>query len=312
MKQTCHSDNPISSFTLDDLIRMAEESHDPENLGLYARMRDCIVTTSNARIQALRHPCRIDAYVIGIGTEGETTQTFNLKEYRLRKDTLFIVSPRDVVQRANDGDTFKAHVIILTPSLLQRVNIDAKRFTPLLLQFAAHPCLELTPEESRMLRSFISMVESELQAPETLFTSEIIEGLISALIYKAGAVLSHYLTEHPEEGSTTLDRTEEYFRRFTTLLGEHYIHERSVAFYARQLCITPKYLTTMIKRVSGKSASEWIDTYVILEAKTLLKYSHKSIQEIAYHLNFPNQSFFGSYFKRNTGMSPSQFKAGQQ
>jgi len=82
-----------------------------------------------------------------------------------------------------------------------------------------------------------------------------------------------------------------------------------VGFYARQLCITPKYLTTLIKRISGKSVSEWIDNYVILEAKTLLKYSNMSVQEIAYYLNFPNQSFFGSYFKRNAGMSPSQYKA---
>ena len=82
-----------------------------------------------------------------------------------------------------------------------------------------------------------------------------------------------------------------------------------MGFYARQLCITPKYLTTLIKRISGLSVSEWIDNYVILEAKTLLKYSTMSIQEIAYYLNFPNQSFFGSYFKRNTGMSPSQYKA---
>lgn len=48
---------------------------------------------------------------------------------------------------------------------------------------------------------------------------------------------------------------------------------------------------------------------MILEAKTLLKYSNMSVQEIAYYLNFPNQSFFGSYFKRNAGMSPSQYKA---
>ena len=82
-----------------------------------------------------------------------------------------------------------------------------------------------------------------------------------------------------------------------------------MGFYARQLCITPKYLTTLIKRISGLSVSEWIDNYVILVAKTLLKYSTMSIQEIAYYLNFPNQSFFGSYFKRNTGMSPSQYKA---
>lgn len=74
---------------------------------------------------------------------------------------------------------------------------------------------------------------------------------------------------------------------------------------------TSKHLSNVIKELTGKSAGEWIDSYVILEAKTLLKYSNMSVQEIAYYLNFPNQSFFGSYFKRNTGMSPSQYKAKQ-
>ena len=81
-----------------------------------------------------------------------------------------------------------------------------------------------------------------------------------------------------------------------------------MGFYARQLCITPKYLTTLIKRISGLSVSEWIDNYVIIEAKTLLKYSTMSIQEIAYCLNFPNQSFFGKYFRSHTGMTPSAYR----
>ncbi len=67
-------------------------------------------------------------------------------------------------------------------------------------------------------------------------------------------------------------------------------------FYARRLNITPKYLSTVSKDVSGKTAARWIDEAVILEAKSLLRYSGMSIQEIAYHLNFSTQSFFGKYF----------------
>ncbi|MFQ7503901.1 MAG: helix-turn-helix domain-containing protein, partial [Alistipes finegoldii] len=134
---------------------------------------------------------------------------------------------------------------------------------------------------------------------------DIINGLIAATIYKVGDVLYNYLSEHPEVQNPIHNRAEEYFKQFTHLLGEHYRTERSVGFYARQLCITPKYLTTLIKRISGLSVSEWIDNYVIIEAKTLLKIIE--IQEIAYYLN-PNQSFFGSYQAQH-GMSPSQYKA---
>ncbi|WP_368209902.1 helix-turn-helix domain-containing protein [Alistipes shahii] len=300
MNQT-NSEMPISSFTLNELITMAGGEKRPGIMG------ECIAANS-AEMEIFRFPSRLNALIIGVGTEGETSLTSNLQEFRLKKDSLFIFSPKHILQ-VQSNNRFKAHLIVIAPDFLKRINIDTKRMMPLFLQFGSLPCMELTHAESQSLRSFISMVEQELKGSETDFSSEIIGGLIAATIYKVGDILTHYLTEHPEVDSPIHNRAEEYFRQFTELLGEHYKHERSVGFYARQLCITPKYLTTLIKRISGKSVSEWIDNYVILEAKTLLKYSNMSVQEIAYYLNFPNQSFFGSYFKRNAGMSPSQYKA---
>lgn len=301
MNQT-NSEMPISSFTLNELITMAGGEKRPGIMG------ECIAVNSASEMEIFRFPSRLNALIIGVGTEGETSLTSNLQEFRLKKDSLFIFSPKHILQ-VESNNRFKAHLIVIAPDFLKRINIDTKRMMPLFLQFSSLPCMELTHTESQSLRSFISMVEQELKGSETDFSSEIIGGLIAATIYKVGDILTHYLTEHPEVDSPIHNRAEEYFRQFTELLGEHYKHERSVGFYARQLCITPKYLTTLIKRISGKSVSEWIDNYVILEAKTLLKYSNMSVQEIAYYLNFPNQSFFGSYFKRNAGMSPSQYKA---
>ena len=301
MNQT-NSEMPISSFTLNELITMAGGEKRPGIMG------ECIAANSASEMEIFRFPSRLNALIIGVGTEGETSLTSNLQEFRLKKDSLFIFSPKHILQ-VQSNNRFKAHLIVIAPDFLKRINIDTKRMMPLFLQFGSLPCMELTHAESQSLRSFISMVEQELKGSETDFSSEIIGGLIAATIYKVGDILTHYLTEHPEVDSPIHNRAEEYFRQFTELLGEHYKHERSVGFYARQLCITPKYLTTLIKRISGKSVSEWIDNYVILEAKTLLKYSNMSVQEIAYYLNFSNQSFFGSYFKRNAGMSPSQYKA---
>lgn len=301
MNQT-NSEMPISSFTLNELITMAGGEKRPGIMG------ECIAANSASEMEIFRFPSRLNALIIGVGTEGETSLTSNLQEFRLKKDSLFIFSPKHILQ-VQSNNRFKAHLIVIAPDFLKRINIDTKRMMPLFLQFGSLPCMELTHAESQSLRSFISMVEQELKGSETDFSSEIIGGLIAATIYKVGDILTHYLTEHPEVDSPIHNRAEEYFRQFTELLGEHYKHERSVGFYARQLCITPKYLTTLIKRISGKSVSEWIDNYVIIEAKTLLKYSNMSVQEIAYYLNFPNQSFFGSYFKRNAGMSPSQYKA---
>lgn len=292
---------PINSFTLAELIDLAGE----QRQGL---MRECITASSDSQMQVFRFPCRIDAFVIGVGTEGETSVSFNLHEFRLKKDSMFIFTPKNILQ-VNSQQYFKADVIAISPDFMRRINIDIKNMMPLFLKFVENPALTLTPEESRSMRGMIAQIERETRGPETHFSFDIVSGLIAATIYKVGDIMYHYLAEHPEEQNNSHNRAEEYFKQFTHLLGEHFREERSVGFYARQLCITPKYLTTLIKRISGQSVSEWIDNYVILEAKTLLKYSTMSIQEIAYYLNFPNQSFFGSYFKRNTGMSPSQYKA---
>ncbi len=103
-------------------------------------------------------------------------------------------------------------------------------------------------------------------------------------------------------------RREELLTRFISLVDIHYKAERSVAFYARELCVSPKHLSAVLKEISGKTAGEWIDYRVILEAKIMLRKSGMTIQEISLELNFSNQSFFGKYFKHYTGMSPREYR----
>jgi AraC-like DNA-binding protein len=92
------------------------------------------------------------------------------------------------------------------------------------------------------------------------------------------------------------------------LVQEHYRKERLIGFYADKLCITPKYLSKLVKETTGRSAGDWIERHVTLEARAMLQSSDMTIQQIATSLNFPNQSFFGKYFKRATGISPKQYR----
>lgn len=84
--------------------------------------------------------------------------------------------------------------------------------------------------------------------------------------------------------------------------------EINCAFYANQLCVTPKYLTMVVKKVSGKGVSQWIDTYLMEQILFHLKITNLSIAEIAYKLNFSNASFFGKYVKVHTGESPTKLR----
>ena len=91
-------------------------------------------------------------------------------------------------------------------------------------------------------------------------------------------------------------------------MTDYHTSERNMAFYADKLCLTPKYLSKLVKSVSGRSAPDWIDAFVILEAKNMLKYSDLSIKEIVCKLNFPNQSVFYKFFKSHAGKTPSQYR----
>ncbi|MDE6507513.1 MAG: helix-turn-helix domain-containing protein [Alistipes sp.] len=291
---------PIASFSLSELICMSGENN--------GRGGDFIIAHSDAsQLDVFQFPCRIDAFFIGLGSEGETSVSINLNRYSLRKNTLFLIGPQSII-RTERGGTLKGDIVVVSQRFMQRMNIGAKQIMPLILQLSAHPCIEISDEESRQIRRFIRLMDAENEAPGP-FSDEVLGNLLLATLYKTGNTLQNYLKAHPTAQERSNSRADIYFRKFLQSLSEHYKEERSVGFYARELCVTPKYLTTLVKRISSKSVSEWIEIYVILEAKTLLKYSALSVQEIAYTLNFPNQSFFGSYFKRNTGMSPSQYKA---
>ena len=104
------------------------------------------------------------------------------------------------------------------------------------------------------------------------------------------------------------NRKEKLAYDFSLLVMEHYRTEREVYFYAGKLCITPKYLSMVIKEVSGKSPKEWITEYIIMEIKALLKSSDLNIQEIAIRTNFSNQSSLARFFKKHTGMTPFQYR----
>ena len=103
-------------------------------------------------------------------------------------------------------------------------------------------------------------------------------------------------------------RAEAIFTDFIRMVEANCSRERRVAWYAQQLDITPKYLSETVKNVSRRTPNEWIDNYIMMEMRVMLKNTTKSIKEIAEELNFPNQSFLGKFFKDHMGVSPSDYR----
>ena len=119
----------------------------------------------------------------------------------------------------------------------------------------------------------------------------------------------HFCDKHLENGPKRRSRQEEIFADFLDLLHPHHKKERLVAFYADKLCITPKYLSKIVKDLTKHTALEYIEEYVITEAKSLLNATNMAIQQISNELNFPSQSVFGKYFRRVTHMSPKEYRS---
>jgi AraC-like DNA-binding protein len=151
------------------------------------------------------------------------------------------------------------------------------------------------------MHSFLWML---VRSDVGLYKKKVVNGMLQSLLYTA---LSAYKSRNMYE-TVKRSRNEDIFFNFFTLLEHNFRQERSVQFYADKLCITPKHLSTVVKAVSGRTAGSWIDGYVILAAKVMLRSSANTIQEVSVALNFPNQSFFGKFFKQHVGISPREYR----
>lgn len=257
---------------------------------------------------AFVHPFSVNAFILICCDKGEATIATNSEEFRLRQGTLYVNFPGQIM-RASSVDNCAVQVAVIDLNLIRDMNLDVKPMAQKLLALKYAQCMQLDKPAFRETEGLIDALADEVRNnEEDALSNDILRCLLSALFFKVGRAVDKNIDESKTLDQEAFSKNAGYFKEFMLLLGANYKRERSVGFYAEQMHLSPKYFTTLIKRTSGQTAADWINHYVILEAKNLLKYSTMNVQEIAYSLNFPNQSFFGKYFKHHTGMTPSQYK----
>lgn len=274
---------------------------------------DLIIDYSEYLVPESRHPIhkypiRLEGLFIGLREKGNVRFNINLKEYQVGANDLVICSPGDIMQGNSEDGVHISQIMMISSNFLKEMYISLNSFMPFFASQKEHPVFHLTDNEMEELKSFFIAIQNTVNSDD-YFRVDITKRLLAAYLYKLGSILYRHRPELQEEASKPLKREEILFKEFIKLVSEYHRKERRVDFYAERLFLSPKHFSTVIKKVSGKTAGQWIDDYVILEAKTLLKYSAMSIQEVAYYMNFPNPSFFGKYFRHHTGMSPSEYKA---
>lgn len=250
------------------------------------------------------YPTRLNAACLAVCRKGWCRMNINLQEYEMKEGMLCIILPDQIVQRAERSDDFLGSFIAVSNDFIDMVIPTVQQLFPMFFMIKERPCVAISPEELQSFLEYHSFLWSKVKLKDNPYRKEITQGLLLALFYE----ICNIYQGHTVQERAPKSRKEDLFERFIRAISETYKEERSVSFYADKMFLTAKHLSTVVKEVSGKTAGEWIDNLVILEAKALLKSSELSIQEIADELHFANQSFFGKYFKHHTGMSPKEYR----
>lgn len=271
--------------------------------------RNCFVISidSESDSELFRYPVRIDAYIILICSKGKIEFSCNLKHYVVSENTAFVYRPGMIIE-LYEVEPSTVTLLIFRHEFLDELNIKVKNVAELFMKMREAYCLPLSVKDCQYFCQLFSLVYDAIDGNEyNSYYRDMMDSLISSGLYRFMYLMEDMFVKEPVS-DVSQHRDEYYFRQFIELLYKYYTTNRSVKFYASKIHLNPKYLSNLIRKVSGKSAARWIDEYVVLEAKNLIKYSDMSIQEVAYALNFPNQSFFGKYFKKHAGVSPKKYR----
>lgn len=259
-----------------------------------------LMPINNSTITTNGHePHKLSHALIAVFTSGQCHIKINLNDYEIESPMLLTLMPGQIVEWVEHSPNIMGYAIALSKRFIDMLNLPG--WQQQYMSMYNNPLNIITPDSMQPLQIFYAILYRAAENTENPFRLQVIENLIRVFYYGG---LSTF--RNPKKSDTSLKNG--IVERFMELVQKHYQSQRIIGFYADKLCITPKYLSKVVKENTGRSAGEWIESHVILEARAMLQSSDMTIQQIAAELNFPNQSFFGKYFKRVTGMSPKRYR----
>lgn len=252
---------------------------------------------------------RFDGIIMLLCDCGSISLSANMTPITLSASSTFVFNMEDTVTCVSSSDDLKLSVLAIGRDFVRDINFNLQILERYDVMSAPTFATVLAPKDYEIFKCYLSLLDHNAQTRGVdgevdLFTRNIARNLIASLFYH---FISLRRKQRPVEAKPASRRTA-YVYDFIQLVHAHYRRERTIKFYADKLFISPKYLSLIIKEGTGCTAAEWIDRCVIMEAKNLLRFSNMNVQQVAYELNFSNQSSFGKYFKHLVGMSPSQFQ----
>ncbi len=248
------------------------------------------------------HRHQFEGLLLSFLTKGSMRTRIHFLEYEINAADIVVILPQlmiDVQYASEDAEMvtigLSLDFIASFPNLREFIMNDEIRWQPV---------IKLQGEERALQQELLTLLQKAYHKKSSVKKKDLLQHLLFALIN----IISEAYSAHSERKELSKNRTHEIIDDFYILISKHAIEQRSVKFYADKLYLTPQYLSTLLKKATGKSVLQWIDHILLMHAKTLLKSSNISIKELSNQLHFSDSSLFCRYFKRHTGTSPKSFR----
>ena len=236
-------------------------------------------------------------------TRGYVTPIVNLTQHRFEAGQLIFLSQNSIVEPHGFSDDIQGFGLSLTDEIARLVFPND---LPKLMDGHVRDCnFSLSEEEMKQVEALHTLLYNIIHSEQK--AAQVILNLTAAFLWQA----DYLWNRHENESRGSLSREQRVFTDFVQLVSRYATQEHNIDFYAQHLFLSPRYMSTLVKQVSGKAAKQWIDDAIITRIKVELRHTNKSAAEIADEMNFPNPSFFCKYFKRMTGMTTQVFREGK-
>lgn len=278
-------DNQLAMFTYSELVSQLQQKNP-------------------TFLEDMRRPHKFDFFLFINHTSGGVKFKLDMEEYEVETGgNIITCTPGQIISLESFTPDFDADVMILSRQFMESLLVYLKGTIPVRFGMMRQVVFKNNEQEMQMQKVFVQAVQHALKQTDNPFRLQMVQHVMMAIFYAS---------DKPQSISNKSDvirtNADQLTKQFLELVKENFRKERQLKFYADELCITPRYLSRVVKECSGSSAADWIERYVVLEARALLKSTNMNIQQISDSLNFPSQTFFGKYFKRRVGMSPKEYR----
>lgn len=291
-----------------DLIRLSAENKAVhlDNEFILIDNLDETSENRNTGVEFVNHPVKLSFTIVIFCLSGHMAVQINLQNFELHSNDVLITQEGSIGEYLGISDDAKIAVMAFSSEYFQPA-LHVEATMSLQHRLYVTPLHHLTPEAMEESMTIYRLMKSKVAEADNPFRKGALLGYTQVLIFNSYKYLlaSELSCEKPSGKSR---RQQEIYTQFINEVKKSYRSERSITYYADVLCVTPKYLSQVVHKASGRFAGDWISDFVILEAKALLKSRKYTIQQVADMLHFANQSFFGKYFKEKVGCSPSAYQ----